>query len=106
MKKVLTLFLFLIPNFVLAQEDSRKYFYTRQECEPLGKIMQDIVNRWGETPLFTGEGLTFDYEGTPFTGGSMFMVNQDTGSWTLLTLYGDGTACVSAVGTQFEPYTD
>lgn len=88
---------------VLAQENN-KYFYTRQECAPAGEMMQSVVQKYGEQALFTGAGLTIGYEGEPFIGGSMFFVNQDTGTWSLLTLYGDGTACMTAVGTDFEPY--
>jgi len=36
----------------------------------------------------------------------MFFVNQDTGTWSLMMLYGDGTACMTAIGTEFKPYTD
>jgi len=90
---------------VQAQETTKKYFYTRQECEPVDTVMLNLVQKYGEMALFTGQGIQFDYEGTPFTGGVMFMVNQDTGTWTLITLYGDGTACVTAVGNEFGPFS-
>jgi hypothetical protein len=44
-------------------------------------------------------------QGETYTGGAMFLVNQVTGSWSLIHLYGDGMACVTAVGTKFEPYS-
>jgi hypothetical protein len=96
----------LLPACSYAQESESKYFYTRQECKPLPELMFGLKNKWQEQPLFSGNSLTFSVDGTPFSGGSLFFVNQDTGSWTLATLYADGYACVSAVGTAFEPYVD
>ena len=95
-----------LTTTAIAQEDDKKYLYTRQECQPVATVMGNLVQRYNETALFTGEGLQFNYDGTPLTGGAMFLVNQTTGSWTLIILYGDGTACITAVGTQFEPYTN
>lgn len=92
-----------LTTTAIAQEI--KYFYTRQQCEPVAQVMTTILQNYGEQALWTGEGLQFDYEGKPFTGGTMFLVNQTTGTWTLLTLYADGTACVTAVGTKFEPFS-
>jgi len=101
----LPLVLFALVTTVLAQAaNDQKYFYTRQECDPAATVMQNLVQKYQETALFTGEGIQFDYEGTPYTGGAMFLVNQDTGTWTLITLYADGSACVTAVGNKFEPF--
>lgn len=98
------LFLGLASTANAQEEDSNTYYYTRQECAPV-IIMLDELAKWNETPLFIGEGLSFGLDGTPYYGGSMFFVNQDTGSWSLLTMYADGTACFSAIGTEFEPYS-
>ena len=89
----------------IAQESEDKYFYTRQQCGPAVTMIQDAVIGYNELALFSGTGLTFSVEGTPYEGGSMFFVNQDSGTWTLLTMYGDGTACITALGIDFEPYT-
>jgi len=88
-----------------AQESGKKYFMTRQECEPALDMME-VIMKYDEKPLFTGTGMQFSYQGQPFTGGVMFFVNQDTGTWSLMMLYGDGTACMTAIGTEFKPYTD
>ena len=102
----LPLVLFALVTTVLAQAaNDQKYFYTRQECDTVATVMKNLVQGYGETSLFTGETVQFDYEGTPYTGGAMFLVNQDTGTWTLISLYGDGTACVIAVGNNFEPFS-
>jgi len=100
----LALILTLITTAVSAQDT--KFFFTKQECYPLTTFMNTVVNKYEEDALFTGTGVTISADGTPFTGGSMFFVNQDTGTWTLSTLYADGTVCVNGAGTNFEPYTD
>ena len=88
----------------IAQEED-KFLLTRQGCDPFSEVVELVTGKYGETPLFVGEGLQFGIQGQTYTGGMMFLVNQDTGSWSLVHLYGDGTACVTAVGTQFEPYS-
>ena len=101
----LPLALVLATTALFAQSLSdKKYFYTRQECGTPSEMMQTVVQKYGELALFTGTGITIGYEGEPFTGGSMFFVNQDSGTWSMITLYGDGTACMTAVGTDFEPF--
>lgn len=107
MKFLLISLLAFVPTISYAQsteDPSKKYFYTRQECEPVPMVLSRLKYNWGEEPLWSGMGLTFGNTGQPFTGSSMFFVNQDTGSWTLATLYADGHACITAVGTAFEPY--
>lgn len=105
MRTLLISLIALLPACSYAQESERKYFMTRQECEPAIDMMA-VVTKYGETPLFTGTGMQFSYQGQPFTGGSMFFVNQTTGTWSLITLYADGTACMTAVGTEFAPYAE
>lgn len=89
---------------VNAQSNDNKFFMTRQGCDSVITVFEQIAGNYGEEPLFTGQGLQFGVDGTPFTGGAMLTVNQDTGTWSLIHLYGDGMACVTAVGTDFEPY--
>ena len=91
--------------FANAQEENDKFLFTRQGCDPFIEVIDVMSGKYGEQPLFVGEGLQFGLQGQVYTGGAMFLVNQNTGSWSLIHLYGDGTACVTAVGTQFEPYS-
>jgi len=86
-------------------QSSEKFLYTRQGCDPFDKIIDVMTGKYGEKPLFIGKGLQFGMQGETHTGGAMFLVNQTTGSWSLIHLYGDGTACVTAVGTEFQPYS-
>ena len=80
-------------------------FYTRQPCDQFEKILEIVEDRYQEQPLFLGKSIQFDPQGQSYTGGSMLFVNQTSGTWSLVTLYGDGTACMTAVGTDFEPYS-
>jgi hypothetical protein len=95
----------LIWTFSANAQSTEKFLYTRQSCDPFEKIIGVVTGKYGEQPLFIGEGLQFGIQGDTYRGGAMFLVNQNTGTWSLLTLYGDGTACVTAVGTEFEPYS-
>ena len=95
-----------LASVASAQEtQNNKFLYTRQGCDPFVEVMDVMSGKYGEEPLFIGEGLQFGTRGQPYTGGAMFLVNQSTGSWSLIHLYADGTACVTAVGTGFTPYT-
>ena len=87
----------------LAQES--KMMMTRQICDPVELMMQTII-KYNEQPLFSTSTLTQHVSGEWFEGETMFFVNQDTGTYSMITLYADGTACMQAVGTNFEPYTD
>ena len=93
-------------NPATAQEDSTaKSFITTQPCDKLS-IMLDVIKGYKEELLFTGEGMTFsarDRKG--FMGGMMFFTNQETGTWSMLQVYGDGTACLVQNGREFEPYS-
>lgn len=77
-------------------------FYTVQTCAP---IMQMIVETTalGETPLFEGYSIQFAYTEDAVEGGMVFTVNQETGTWSLINIYGDGMACLAASGDSFRP---
>ena len=86
-------------------QSTEKFLYTRQECDPFAEVIDVMTSKYGEQSLFVGEGLQFGMRGETYKGGAMFLVNQATGTWSLIHLYGDGTACVTAVGTNFAPYS-
>lgn len=95
----------LVPCIVSAQSSTAKTFITQQPCNTFDEILK-TVTRYGEQSLFVGTGMIIGAGDPPkpFTGGAIFFVNQDTGTWTLVSLYADGTACIAANGTDFEPY--
>ena len=103
-KLALTLILGLtFVSSVSAQESKR--FHVSQPCGTADKLLT-TVQKYGETPLFVGNALQFGLDQTPYRGSAMFFVNQDTGSWSLVSVYQNGIVCMVAVGTNFEPYTN
>lgn len=105
LRSALAFVLGLLVSSANAQETDKKYFIARQDCDSAIDMMA-VIEKYDEKPLFTGLGMQFSYQGQPFTGGTMFFVNQDTGTWSLMTLYADGTACMTAIGTDFSPYVN
>jgi hypothetical protein len=100
----LAFILCLTAPIVSAQDQQAKTFYTKQPCAPFAEMLKTPA-KYGESMLFTGTGLQFGMQGNqPFTGGMFFFTNQDTGTWTMLQVYGDGYACMVANGRDFAPY--
>lgn len=82
-------------------------FAASQPCGSVENVFEMIYSQYGETPLFTGVGIQISASnGQPYSGNTMFFVNQDTGSWTHIVVYGDGNACMLANGSKFEPYSN
>ena len=102
---ILSIVFVLAASSATSQTNEDKFFYTRQNCSPAASMVQKL-NQWGETPLFVGKGVQTDATGNLFDGATIFLVNQDTGTWSLISVYADGMACIVAVGVDFEPYTD
>ena len=97
----------LLATTAFAQEQNQsKRFITTQACDPVVKMSDVVMNKYGEQPLFQGEGIQFAAPtGQPYNSAMMFFVNQDSGTWSLVSLYADGTACMVANGRTFEPYS-
>ena len=97
----------LLATTAFAQEQNQgKRFITTQACDPVAKMSDIVMNKYGEMPLFQGEGIQFAAPtGQPYNSAMMFFVNQDSGTWSLVSLYADGTACMVANGRTFEPYS-
>ena len=97
----------LLATTAFAQEQNQsKRFITTQACDPVVKMSDVVMNKYGEQPLFQGEGIQFAAPtGQPYKSAMMFFVNQDSGTWSLVSLYEDGTACMVANGRKFEPYS-
>ena len=97
----------LLATTAFAQEQNQgKRFITTQACDPVAKMSDIVMNKYGEMPLFQGEGIQFAAPtGQPYKSAMMFFGNQDSGTWSLVSLYEDGTACMVANGRTFEPYS-
>ena len=85
----------------LAQQ--QKIFTVAQLCDPVETMMQTIA-KYQEEPLFQAKTIQQHTSGQWFEGSTMMFVNPDTQTYSMLTLYPDGTACMTAVGTEFQPY--
>jgi hypothetical protein len=90
---------------VQQQQNTAKTFITKQQCDELSKMM-DVIKGYEEELLFMGEGMSFAAQnGMGYMGGMMFFTNQETGTWSMLQLYRDGTACLVTNGRGFVPYS-
>lgn len=87
----------------VASAQEIKYMTTAQECTDVDSMIMSIVP-YGELPLFTGQVRQYGLERDMYMGNMMFGVNQDTGTWSLISLWPDGTACLVATGENFEPF--
>lgn len=89
-----------LPSVANAQEI--KYFNTMQECGPADVMFNEAL-AYDETPLFSGFNSTYGVDGTAYYGQMLFTVNQDSGTWSLFSVYDDGTVCLVNFGAEFEP---
>jgi hypothetical protein len=108
MKKLLTASIISLLPFVSAAQELPAlepfYFYNQQICSTIQIALQNAED-YGETVLFTGVGIQYTLDGSPISNDAFLFVNQDTGTWALITMYPDGSACLSTVGYGFEPYS-
>jgi len=90
-----------------AHAQEQKQFIVIQPCDSAEVMADTIVNNYGEQPLIIAEGNQLSARtGEWYASSMMYFVNQDSGTWSLMSLYADGTGCIVAAGTKFEPYTD
>lgn len=86
-------------------EGEKPTIFTRAPCDSLPDMLETIA-KYKEDLLFIGDGMTFSAQtGRPNNGGMMFFVNQDTGTWSMLQLFGDGMSCMIMNGKSFKPFT-
>ena len=82
-----------------------KQFITAQPCGNVIDMVDRISSEYDEEPLFVGNGNQLSArDGNWYSSSMMYFVNQDSGTWSLVSLYPDGTACMVAAGTKFEPF--
>jgi hypothetical protein len=101
----LAFILCLIAPIVSAQQTQQeKRFFAMQSCDDPITMTDIVMNKYGEQPLFRGQGMQFNINGQMYTSDMMYFVNQETGSWSLVALFKDGVACMITNGRAFEPY--
>ena len=96
----------LFTTLAFAQDNPQgQRFIATQPCEPVANMTKIVMEKYGEQPLFSVQGIQFSaVNDKGYTSDMMFFVNQDTGTWSLISLYPDGTGCMVATGREFEPY--
>lgn len=102
--KYLMIIASLVASSVSAQDMSSVYFLTKQPCAPANVIL-DSAKSFEEELLFVMNGVITHISDTTYTSGMGFLVNQTSGTWTLMSIYEDGMGCMIASGTDFEPYS-
>ena len=87
----------------LAREKS---FNTVQTCGDVVAFTELAMIKYDEKPLFSSSGIQMHPNGNAYRSEMMYFVNQDTGTWSFISLYPDGTACLVANGRDFKPYVE
>lgn len=101
--KYLTLFAALLAAPLFAQENIPP-FQAMQPCDTLNN-MASLAQKHGEEVLFNGQILNIHASGPTMVTEFVFSVNQDSGSWSLVSLWPNGWACLVANGKKFTPYS-
>ena len=101
MKRLIILFLMLVPFSVFAQEqvEAPQVFWAMKpiQCGHPDEIIK-IPESYGEKPMITGTGLALNPNGTGVPVKIVFGVNTETGTWTLIEINGENQACVLGSG--------
>jgi hypothetical protein len=94
----------LLASTVSAQEEVQP-FVSAQPCAPMQELAIQ-ARKYQEETLFKGMLVQQHISGQSVWSSMVFTVNQDTGTWSLISLYDNGYACLVANGSQFEPFIE
>ena len=100
MLKYITLGL-LAASSAVAQEQGD---ITRHPCGSFQEA-RSILQSTGQDMLWKGRGTTLHISGEQQTPEVVFHVNQETGAWSLVSLYPGNIACLVMTGWGFEPHS-
>ena len=108
MKKLILSILLLIP--VSANAERKLFQEAPHICDNV-VVIKGKLEKYNEKPLFTGFSIARWVDKSGKEGKSdyvmLFLVNQTTGTWTILQLYkDDNMACIAAAGNAFTPFVD
>ena len=67
--------------------------------------MSNLAIEYDEKPLFTSKttSVIIGEQAVRLEGTLVVMTNQNTGTVTVMVVYGDGSTCMLAEGTEFTP---
>jgi hypothetical protein len=103
MLKYLALIITLFAAPLFARENIPP-FEAVQPCDTLNN-MAAVAQKHGEQVLFNGQILNIHASGPTAVTEFVFSVNQDSGTWSLVSLWPNGWACLVANGKNFTPYS-
>ena len=109
MKKLVLSLLLLIP--VSANAERRLFQEAAHICDSVAVIKGDL-KKYNEKPLFTGFSTARWIDNKTGNRGQvdyvmLFLVNQTSGTWTVLQLFeDDNMACIAAAGNTFTPFVN
>jgi hypothetical protein len=109
MKKLILSLLLLIP--VSANAERKLFQEAPHICDSIAIVKADL-EKYNEKPLFIGSSIARWIDNKSGNKGQndyvmLFLVNQTTGTWTMLQLYkDDDMACIAAAGNTFTPFVN
>ena len=93
-----------IAGSVAAQEPEFYPMKSYADCGKSEAIISAYLHNYNETPYFSGIGyLTLDQDTTK-SGFLVIASNLDTGSFSVVMNFTDGTSCVIVSGLKFQPF--
>lgn len=93
-----------IAGYVAAQESAFYPMKSYADCGKSESIISAYLHNYNETPYFSGIGyLTLDQDTTK-SGFLVIASNLDTGSFSVVMNFTDGTSCVIVSGLKFQPF--
>lgn len=93
----------LVSTSALAENE----FYRLSSLSDCGKseeVVGSYLQNFNETPYFNGIGYLFLDQETTRSGFLVIAANLDTGTFSVVMNFADGTSCVVVSGTQFKPF--
>jgi len=80
-------------------------FVSNQPCDNVVTMARKVTTEYNEKPLFSGDITQLNAQDDNwYRSSTMLFVNQETSTWSLISLYPDGTSCMVAAGINFAPY--
>ena len=89
---------------VATAENSFFTLPTLSECGKSEDVVGAYLQNFNETPYFNGIGYVFLDQETTRSGFLVVAANLDTGTFSVVMNFTDGTSCVVVSGTQFKPF--
>ena len=91
--------------FTMPAKAEQRQMFVRMFCDSNWEEVFKTTKKYEEEILFSGKSLVTELKtNLPFSGSMFFSVNQEKGTWSMITIYVDGTACMTTTGTNFQPY--